>query len=110
MQGMAKHASHMLARHTNFACFSIDFAVGRPCQRCVKRDLAATCADGVRKKAKYLQDSYDAQQLAAEQAGQSSQGNNGSSSSSSSSSIDLTGMDQQLLSDQDQQQRQGMDG
>lgn len=32
----------------------------RPCQRCVKRDLASTCADGVRKKAKYLQGSYDA--------------------------------------------------
>ncbi|KAL1924740.1 uncharacterized protein VTP21DRAFT_4394 [Calcarisporiella thermophila] len=28
----------------------------RPCQRCIKRDLAATCMDGVRKKAKYLQD------------------------------------------------------
>ncbi|KAH7047030.1 hypothetical protein BKA57DRAFT_395406, partial [Linnemannia elongata] len=35
----------------------------RPCQRCVKRDLASTCADGVRKKAKYLQDAYDSQQL-----------------------------------------------
>ncbi|KAF9935063.1 Transcriptional regulator of nonfermentable carbon utilization [Linnemannia zychae] len=42
----------------------------RPCQRCVKRDLAATCADGVRKKAKYLQDAYDSQQVAAEQAAQ----------------------------------------
>ncbi|KAF9975891.1 Transcriptional regulator of nonfermentable carbon utilization [Actinomortierella ambigua] len=31
----------------------------RPCQRCIKRDLADTCADGVRKKAKYLQDTYD---------------------------------------------------
>ncbi|KND01088.1 uncharacterized protein SPPG_09179 [Spizellomyces punctatus DAOM BR117] len=31
----------------------------RPCSRCVKRDLAATCADGVRKKAKYLQDVDD---------------------------------------------------
>ncbi|CAI2182094.1 11846_t:CDS:2 [Funneliformis geosporum] len=29
----------------------------RPCQRCIKRDLAATCTDGIRKKAKYLQDS-----------------------------------------------------
>ncbi|KAI8921967.1 hypothetical protein DFJ77DRAFT_516060 [Powellomyces hirtus] len=28
----------------------------RPCSRCVKRDLASTCADGARKKAKYLQD------------------------------------------------------
>ncbi|KAL0090441.1 hypothetical protein J3Q64DRAFT_1656887 [Phycomyces blakesleeanus] len=28
----------------------------RPCQRCIKRDLASTCADGARKKAKYLQD------------------------------------------------------
>ncbi|KAI8082007.1 uncharacterized protein B0P05DRAFT_489893 [Gilbertella persicaria] len=28
----------------------------RPCQRCIKRDLANTCTDGARKKAKYLQD------------------------------------------------------
>ncbi|PHZ11958.1 uncharacterized protein RHIMIDRAFT_287737 [Rhizopus microsporus ATCC 52813] len=28
----------------------------RPCQRCIKRDLASTCTDGVRKKAKYLQE------------------------------------------------------
>ncbi|KAL0080439.1 Zn(2)-C6 fungal-specific transcription factor [Phycomyces blakesleeanus] len=28
----------------------------RPCQRCIKRDLAATCTDAARKKAKYLQD------------------------------------------------------
>ncbi|TPX36229.1 hypothetical protein SmJEL517_g01544 [Synchytrium microbalum] len=27
---------------------------GRPCDRCVKRNLASTCEDGVRKKAKYL--------------------------------------------------------
>ncbi|KAF9911957.1 Transcriptional regulator of nonfermentable carbon utilization [Linnemannia zychae] len=61
----------------------------RPCQRCVKRDLAATCADGVRKKAKYLQDAYDSQQVAAEQAAQN---------------INTTGLDQQsMISDQDQQ-------
>ncbi|KAF9435584.1 Transcriptional regulator of nonfermentable carbon utilization, partial [Entomortierella beljakovae] len=69
----------------------------RPCQRCVKRDLAATCADGVRKKAKYLQDAYDAQQLAAGQASQNVQ---------DGSNTDLNRMDQQLLTDQDQQQRQ----
>ncbi|KAI9481674.1 MAG: hypothetical protein EXX96DRAFT_595356 [Benjaminiella poitrasii] len=28
----------------------------RPCQRCIKRNLATTCTDGARKKAKYLQD------------------------------------------------------
>ncbi|KAI8967569.1 hypothetical protein BDF20DRAFT_927943 [Mycotypha africana] len=28
----------------------------RPCQRCIKRNLANTCTDGARKKAKYLQD------------------------------------------------------
>ncbi|KAF8980506.1 Transcriptional regulator of nonfermentable carbon utilization [Entomortierella lignicola] len=39
----------------------------RPCQRCVKRDLAGSCTDGVRKKAKYLQDAFDSQQQAAEQ-------------------------------------------
>ncbi|KAG2237258.1 hypothetical protein INT48_006662 [Thamnidium elegans] len=31
----------------------------RPCQRCIKRDLAGTCTDGARKKAKYLQDAED---------------------------------------------------
>ncbi|KAI9317241.1 hypothetical protein BX666DRAFT_164683 [Dichotomocladium elegans] len=31
----------------------------RPCQRCIKRDLASTCTDGTRKKAKYLQDVQD---------------------------------------------------
>ncbi|CDS10967.1 hypothetical protein LRAMOSA03231 [Lichtheimia ramosa] len=31
----------------------------RPCQRCIKRDLASTCTDGARKKAKYLQDVQD---------------------------------------------------
>jgi len=63
----------------------------------VKRDLASTCADGVRKKAKYLQDAYDSQQVAAEQA---VQGGN----------MNAVGMDQKsLLSDQDQQ-RQGPGG
>lgn len=63
----------------------------------MKRDLAATCADGVRKKAKYLQDAYDSQQVAAEQA---AQGGN----------MNAVGMDQKsLLSDQDQQ-RQGPGG
>jgi len=28
----------------------------RPCSRCVKKGLAATCTDGIRKKAKYLED------------------------------------------------------
>lgn len=28
----------------------------RPCSRCIKRGLAATCTDGIRKKAKYLED------------------------------------------------------
>ncbi|KAL0082153.1 Zn(2)-C6 fungal-specific transcription factor [Phycomyces blakesleeanus] len=31
----------------------------RPCQRCIKRDLASTCTDGARKKAKYLQDAQE---------------------------------------------------
>lgn len=31
----------------------------RPCERCVQRGLAATCRDGTRKKAKYLQDVPD---------------------------------------------------
>ncbi|KAG0202455.1 Transcriptional regulator of nonfermentable carbon utilization [Mortierella sp. GBA30] len=69
--------------------------IARPCQRCIKRDLAATCADGVRKKAKYLQDAYDAQQQAADAAGQNS-------------NVNLTvDQHQQLLSEQEQQQRPG---
>lgn len=31
-------------------------SLARPCQRCVKRNLATSCTDGARKKAKYLQD------------------------------------------------------
>ncbi|KAG0035732.1 Transcriptional regulator of nonfermentable carbon utilization [Podila clonocystis] len=63
----------------------------RPCQRCVKRDLAATCADGLRKKAKYLQDAYDSQQQS-DQGSQPSQGN-------------MLGGLPDHLSDQDQMQR-----
>ncbi|KAI8880258.1 hypothetical protein K501DRAFT_225159, partial [Backusella circina FSU 941] len=36
----------------------------RPCQRCIKRDLASTCTDGARKKAKYLQDTEDSMSYA----------------------------------------------
>lgn len=32
---------------------------GRPCQRCIKRNRADSCRDGVRKKAKYLTEDYD---------------------------------------------------
>ncbi|KAF9190923.1 Transcriptional regulator of nonfermentable carbon utilization [Haplosporangium sp. Z 767] len=72
----------------------------RPCQRCIKRDLAATCADGVRKKAKYLQDAYEAQQLNAEQTAQQA--------SMPMSAMDLHQQQHhQLLPDQDQQQRAG---
>ncbi|KAI1313020.1 Transcriptional regulator of nonfermentable carbon utilization [Mortierella claussenii] len=46
----------------------LDSTTTRPCQRCVKRDLSGSCTDGVRKKAKYLQDAIDSQQRAAEQA------------------------------------------
>ncbi|KAG0048419.1 Transcriptional regulator of nonfermentable carbon utilization [Gryganskiella cystojenkinii] len=80
----------------------------RPCQRCIKRDLAATCADGVRKKAKYLQDAYDSQQLAAEQ--QTATG--ASSSSSSQGNMAMAGLSESsqsphpMMSDQDQA-RQG---
>ncbi|KAF9116615.1 Transcriptional regulator of nonfermentable carbon utilization [Mortierella sp. AM989] len=47
----------------------------RPCQRCVKRDLAGSCTDGVRKKAKYLQDASDSQQQAVEQVKMDPSGN-----------------------------------
>ncbi|KAI9019544.1 hypothetical protein CLU79DRAFT_757745 [Phycomyces nitens] len=39
----------------------------RPCQRCIKRDLASTCTDGARKKAKYLQDTQEIQLEAQQQ-------------------------------------------
>jgi hypothetical protein len=40
----------------------------RPCQRCIKRGLQESCQDGIRKKAKYLQDAIDvADQKPAEQ-------------------------------------------
>ncbi|KAG2224083.1 hypothetical protein INT45_004964 [Circinella minor] len=45
----------------------------RPCQRCIKRGLAQTCTDAVRKRAKYLQ-------------GNTSDNNNSTTSTSSSSS------------------------
>jgi PAS domain-containing protein len=32
---------------------------GRPCKRCIKRNRADSCRDGVRKKAKYLTEDYD---------------------------------------------------
>ncbi|OZJ01862.1 hypothetical protein BZG36_05149 [Bifiguratus adelaidae] len=35
----------------------------RPCQRCIKRDLASTCRDGIRKKAKYLRDIDEESQI-----------------------------------------------
>ncbi|KAI7890672.1 uncharacterized protein EV154DRAFT_389213, partial [Mucor mucedo] len=34
----------------------------RPCQRCIKRDLASTCTDAARKRAKYLSDIYSPQE------------------------------------------------
>ncbi|OAC97765.1 Zn(2)-C6 fungal-specific transcription factor [Mucor lusitanicus CBS 277.49] len=37
----------------------------RPCQRCIKRNLATTCTDGARKKAKYLQDIEGSPSIAA---------------------------------------------
>ncbi|KAF0534981.1 putative pas domain protein [Gigaspora margarita] len=59
-------APSMRRKKATRACFHCQKAHltcddSRPCQRCIKRDLAATCTDGIRKKAKYLQDShYDA--------------------------------------------------
>lgn len=50
-------------KKANRACFHCQKAHltcddGRPCRRCTRRGLGETCADGVRKKAKYLRD-YD---------------------------------------------------
>lgn len=49
------------ARRACFACQRAHLTCGdeRPCLRCVKRNLADNCMDGVRKKAKYLHDAPD---------------------------------------------------
>ncbi|KAH7074244.1 transcription activator of gluconeogenesis [Paraphoma chrysanthemicola] len=46
------------ARRACFACQRAHLTCGdeRPCNRCIKRNLADHCMDGVRKKAKYLHD------------------------------------------------------
>ncbi|KAI9468684.1 hypothetical protein BDB00DRAFT_863484 [Zychaea mexicana] len=85
----------------------------RPCQRCVKRGLAPTCTDAVRKRAKYLQEN------AADSNSSSSNNDNNTSSSTSSSapttdnlfttssfSVDAMGDQQQQPQQQDQQQQQ----
>ncbi|KAF2117268.1 hypothetical protein BDV96DRAFT_611724 [Lophiotrema nucula] len=50
------------ARRACFACQRAHLTCGdeRPCHRCTKRGLEASCMDGVRKKAKYLHDAPDA--------------------------------------------------
>lgn len=47
---------HVCVSHNNFFFTQFEYFIARPCQRCIKRDLATTCTDGARKKAKYLQD------------------------------------------------------
>ncbi|KAF2027153.1 transcription activator of gluconeogenesis [Setomelanomma holmii] len=49
------------ARRACFACQRAHLTCGdeRPCNRCIKRNLADHCMDGVRKKAKYLHDAPD---------------------------------------------------
>lgn len=42
---------------------STDSPLGRPCARCIKKGCADTCHDGVRKKAKYLQEVPDERTL-----------------------------------------------
>lgn len=48
----------MMVSFTNNELFNFNIFIylARPCQRCIKRGLETTCTDGVRKKAKYLQD------------------------------------------------------
>lgn len=41
---------------TNRFFFVQLYLLARPCQRCIKRGLETTCTDGIRKRAKYLQD------------------------------------------------------
>ncbi|KAJ7594293.1 transcription activator of gluconeogenesis ERT1 [Mycena floridula] len=55
-------------KKTNRACFHCQKAHltcddSRPCQRCVKRGIATTCTEGHRKKAKYLLDEEELEQL-----------------------------------------------
>ncbi|KAF1953760.1 transcription activator of gluconeogenesis [Byssothecium circinans] len=49
------------ARRACFSCQRAHLTCGdeRPCLRCIKRNLQDTCMDGIRKKAKYLQDTPD---------------------------------------------------
>ncbi|KAI9220190.1 hypothetical protein BC828DRAFT_406030 [Blastocladiella britannica] len=52
--GRRKKKAVRACNHCQKAHLTCDDA--RPCLRCVKRNLGATCADGARKKAKYLRD------------------------------------------------------
>lgn len=51
-------AKRKKARRACFSCQRAHLTCGdeRPCNRCVQRNLTDTCQDGVRKKAKYLND------------------------------------------------------
>ncbi|KAF5393236.1 hypothetical protein D9757_000744 [Collybiopsis confluens] len=55
-------------KKANRACFHCQKAHltcddSRPCQRCIKRGIAASCTEGHRKKAKYLLDDEELEQL-----------------------------------------------
>ncbi|GBE81028.1 hypothetical protein SCP_0307510 [Sparassis crispa] len=64
-------------KKANRACFHCQKAHltcddSRPCQRCVKRGMAANCTEGHRKKAKYLFDDEELQALKRSKSGESS--------------------------------------
>ncbi|KAI8889270.1 hypothetical protein K501DRAFT_320472 [Backusella circina FSU 941] len=59
----------------------------RPCQRCVKRDLAGTCSDGTRKKAKYLEDLTPEQSLFQTQSTFNNQMDDGNTSSATATTM-----------------------
>ncbi|OJA18607.1 hypothetical protein AZE42_01766 [Rhizopogon vesiculosus] len=59
--GPKKKKANRACAHCQKAHLTCDDA--RPCQRCVKRGMASTCTEGHRKKAKYLLDDDELEQL-----------------------------------------------
>lgn len=59
--GPKKKKANRACAHCQKAHLTCDDS--RPCQRCVKRGIASTCTEGHRKKAKYLLDDDELQQL-----------------------------------------------
>ncbi|PWN52720.1 hypothetical protein IE53DRAFT_326140 [Violaceomyces palustris] len=68
LKGKAKVSKDGKRKKANRACFHCQKAHltcddSRPCQRCVRKGLADSCTDGLRKKAKYLLDDDEIAEL-----------------------------------------------